>query len=185
REPALVRRTDVRLHGREAGAAAAVPRTHRGPDDRRRRPAGVRPHPAGPGAAHPPEQGEVEHLHEPPAHGADGDDQRRRARPSGAARGRAGHRRAGARVAEAGYAPLTGTRFFAEFVLPVARPAEELRAALARRGVHAGVPVPAEYGLGDAVLLAATERVKDEDIDALVAALDAAGARRPQEVARG
>jgi len=90
-----------------------------------------------------------------------------------------------ARLAEAGYAPLTGTRFFAEFVLPVARPAEELRAALARRGVHAGVPVPAEYGLGDAVLLAATERVKDEDIDALVAALDAAGARRPQEVARG
>jgi glycine dehydrogenase subunit 1 len=88
------------------------------------------------------------------------------------------------RLAEAGYEPLTSGRFFAEFVLPVARPAAEVRSALAARGVHAGVPVPAEYGLGDAVLLSATERVKDEDISALIAALDAVGARRA-EVARG
>src|SRR5690606_30891533 len=90
-----------------------------------------------------------------------------------------------ARLEAAGYAPLTGARFFAEFVLPVALPAEELRSALARRGVHAGVPVPAEYGLGDAVVLAATERVSDEDIGALVAALDEVGAQRRPAVARG
>ncbi|HLV13403.1 MAG TPA: aminomethyl-transferring glycine dehydrogenase subunit GcvPA [Trueperaceae bacterium] len=90
-----------------------------------------------------------------------------------------------ARLEAAGYAPLTGARFFAEFVLPVALPAEELRSALARRGVHAGVPVPAEYGLGDAVVLAATERVSDDDMEALVAALDEVGAQRRPAVARG
>jgi len=89
------------------------------------------------------------------------------------------------RLAAAGFAPLAGSRFFAEFVLPVALPAEEVRSALARRGVHAGVPVPEEYGLGDAVVLAATERVSDDDIDALVRALDEVGAKRPEAVARG
>ncbi len=89
------------------------------------------------------------------------------------------------RLADAGYAPLTAGRFFAEFVLPVARPPDEVRAALARRGVHAGVPVPEEYGLGDAVLLSATERVTDEDMDALVTALDEAGARRREPAAHG
>jgi glycine dehydrogenase subunit 2 len=42
-----------------------------------------------------------------------------------------------------------------------------------------------EYGLGDAVLLAATERVSDEDIEALAAALGEVGARRETAVAHG
>ena len=90
-----------------------------------------------------------------------------------------------ARLADAGYRPRTEERFFAEFVLPVNVPAARLRAALAERGVHAGVPVPEEYGLGDAVLLAATERVKDEDIEALALALDEVTAPRGAEVAHG
>ncbi len=92
---------------------------------------------------------------------------------------------AASRLAAAGHRPRTDARFFAEFVLPVAAPADEIRSALAERGVHAGVPVPAEYGLGDAVLISATERVKDEDIGALVDALSEVSAPRREEVAHG
>ncbi len=89
------------------------------------------------------------------------------------------------RLEAAGLAPHTAARYFSEFVLPVAMDAAAVRSELARRGIHAGVPVPAEYGLGDAVLLSATERVRDEDITALATALAEIGAARAREVAHG
>lgn len=65
--------------------------------------------------------------------------------------------------------------FFNEFTLRTRRPGHEVRSALAGRGVHAGVPVGSEYGLGNAVVLAATELVREGDIDALVGALEDVG----------
>lgn len=81
---------------------------------------------------------------------------------------------------EAGLEPLTDRRFFNEFVLRSPLPAKELRKALAAEGVHAGVPVPAHYNLGNAVLLSATELTTPESIDMLVQALHKAIARATQ-----
>ncbi len=75
----------------------------------------------------------------------------------------------------AGFEPQVSRRYFNEFVLPVSGRPDELRSALAARGVHAGVSVPQEYGFGNAVLLSATESVSGADIAALVAALAACG----------
>lgn len=76
------------------------------------------------------------------------------------------------RLRAAGHQPRGEAAYFNEFVLPVAAPPVTVRRQLAARGVHAGVPVPAEYGLGDAVVLSATERTSDAHIDQLIAALD-------------
>lgn len=73
----------------------------------------------------------------------------------------------------AGYSPLVGANFFNEFVLPVDMEPAELRTELARHGVQAGVAAGEEYGLGHAVVLAATESTTDADIEKLIAALDA------------
>ena len=65
-------------------------------------------------------------------------------------------------------------------------PAAALRKELANRGVHAGVPVPKSYGLGDAVLLSATELTTEADIDALVTALkEIERSARPLEAVHG
>lgn len=74
-------------------------------------------------------------------------------------------------VARAGYQVHTAARFFNEFVVRLGRPAEEVTRELARRGVTAGVPVPDEYGLGDALLLSATELTTDEERRQLTDAL--------------
>ncbi len=66
-------------------------------------------------------------------------------------------------------------RFFAEFVLKTRAEGATLRRRLAKRGVRAGVPVPAEYGIGNGVTLAATELTTDADIEALLAALHDVG----------
>lgn len=71
----------------------------------------------------------------------------------------------------AGLEPLTTKPFFNEFVLRTSGPANDLRHALAERGLAAGVPVQASYGLGDAVLLSATELTTENEMDALVGAL--------------
>lgn len=76
------------------------------------------------------------------------------------------------RLEAAGHEVLREARFFNEFVLRSPLPPAQLRARLAQEGIHAGVPVPADYGLGDAVLLAATELTTDDDIACLVAALE-------------
>ncbi len=89
------------------------------------------------------------------------------------------------RLEAAGATPMVGSRFFSEFVLPVSADPGSIRSELARRGIHAGVPVPKEYGLGDAVILSATERVSDAHIDALVTALQELNVAAVREVAHG
>jgi len=75
--------------------------------------------------------------------------------------------------------------FFNEFTLSTRQPGSVVRSALAARGVHAGVPVGSEYGLGHAVLLAATELVTERDMDALLGALRAGGELEAAEVRHG
>ena len=65
RQPARLRRPVVRLLRRARGAHPPHAGPHRGRDHRRRRPARLRAHPADARAAHPPREGDVEHLHEP------------------------------------------------------------------------------------------------------------------------
>lgn len=79
------------------------------------------------------------------------------------------------RLQAAGHAPHTGAPYFNEFVLPVAAEPAEVRRHLAAHGVQAGVPVPAEYGLGDAILLSATERTSDADVERLLRGLESLG----------
>ncbi|MBW6456099.1 MAG: aminomethyl-transferring glycine dehydrogenase subunit GcvPA [Trueperaceae bacterium] len=87
---------------------------------------------------------------------------------------RRAHRLAAAlRGAGADVAP--NERFFAEFVLRTRAEGATVRRRLAKRGVRAGVPVPPEYGIGNAVTLAATELTTDADIEALLAALHDVG----------
>lgn len=75
------------------------------------------------------------------------------------------------KLAEAGLEPLAAKPFFNEFVVRTAVPANDLRHALAERGIAAGVPVPERYGLGDAVLLSATELTTEDDMNLLANAL--------------
>ena len=63
RQPARLRRPVVRLLRRHRGVPAAHARPHRGRDPRRRRPARLRADAADARAAHPPREGDVEHLH--------------------------------------------------------------------------------------------------------------------------
>lgn len=71
----------------------------------------------------------------------------------------------------AGADVVRGARFFNEFVVRVDREPHEVRRALSRRGIRAGVGVPAEYGFGHAITLAATELTRQDDVDALVKTL--------------
>ena len=65
--------------------------------------------------------------------------------------------------------------FFNEFAVRLPRPAADVVSELAGQGILAGVPVsrliPGDAGLGDILLLAATECTGEDDIDALAAAL--------------
>lgn len=70
---------------------------------------------------------------------------------------------------------LSGDRFFNEFVLRIERDPVALRHQLGERGIRAGVPVPEGFGLGNAIVLAATELTTRDDIGALVQALTSLG----------
>ncbi len=87
-----------------------------------------------------------------------------------------------ASVEDAGFTVETKRNFFNEFVLRSPVPAKDLRRALAAAGVQAGVPVPNEYGLGNAVVLSATELTTQDDIDALIAALQNVAQPEPKQV---
>lgn len=87
-------------------------------------------------------------------------------------------------LAASGVRPRTEARFFNEFVLETRQAPSVVRKRLAERGIHAGVPVPSEYGLGQAVVLGASELTESADIMALVEALAAIGEAAP-EVAHG
>lgn len=78
-------------------------------------------------------------------------------------------------LAGAGARVVRDAPFFNEFVLRTRADGATVRRRLAERGVRAGVPIGAEYGLGPAVTLAATELTTDADIAALLAALAAVG----------
>jgi glycine dehydrogenase subunit 1 len=71
----------------------------------------------------------------------------------------------------AGFVLLNQGHSFNEFALKLNKPATEVRAALVKRGVHACVPIPAEYNLGDAGLFACHEQTTDDEIAQLVTAL--------------
>lgn len=88
---------------------------------------------------------------------------------------RRAHQLAGA-LREAGAEIPSNHRFFAEFVVRTRVPGSALRHALALQGVRAGVPLPEEYGLGNGVIMAATELTTDGDIAALIAAMRQVGA---------
>ncbi len=70
-----------------------------------------------------------------------------------------------------GLKTLTTGKYFNEFVVKLPKPAEEIRQALSKKGVHGCVPVPLEYGFGNAGLFAATELTTSSDIAKLEAAL--------------
>ncbi|MEX2535808.1 MAG: aminomethyl-transferring glycine dehydrogenase subunit GcvPA [Trueperaceae bacterium] len=66
-------------------------------------------------------------------------------------------------LASAGYRVRSESHFFNEFVVELASPAREVVRKLAKQGISAGVPVPAHYGLGSALLLAATELTGEQE----------------------
>ncbi len=66
---------------------------------------------------------------------------------------------------------VTDGHFVNEFAVSLPKPAAEVRAGLAARGIHACVPVPPEYGLSNAGLFCATELITDADIKRLEATL--------------
>ena len=65
------------------------------------------------------------------------------------------------RLKAAGLEPDESQPYFTEFLLPVKRPAAEVRRELADRGVLAGVPAGSEFG--NALLLTATEITTEEE----------------------
>ena len=88
RQPARLRRPELRLLRRPGGAPAPHARPDRGRDDRRRRPARLRPDAADARAAHPAREGDPQHLHRPGAQRAGGRDLPELARPPRAGRAR-------------------------------------------------------------------------------------------------
>ncbi len=73
---------------------------------------------------------------------------------------------------ESGLEIVTNGKYFNEFALKLPKPAVEVRAGLAKLGVHACVPVPLEYGFGNVGLFSATELTTFEEIQTLVDALN-------------
>jgi glycine dehydrogenase subunit 1 len=65
---------------------------------------------------------------------------------------------------------LTPEPYFCEFVLRLPKTPEQVRSDLARRGLHAAVPLPGEYG-ENLALFACTEQHTDADLSQLEAAL--------------
>ncbi len=70
-----------------------------------------------------------------------------------------------------GLETITTGKYLNEFVVKLPKPAVEVRAELALEGVHGCVPVPLEYGFGNAGLFAATELTTSKDIAKLEQAL--------------
>ena len=81
RQPARLRRPELRLLRRAAGLPAAHAGPDRGRDDRRRRPPRLRAHAADARAAHPAREGDAQHLHRAGAQRARGRDLPELARP--------------------------------------------------------------------------------------------------------
>lgn len=74
-------------------------------------------------------------------------------------------------LGELGLKSLNQSYFFNEFAVSLPMDPATVRLELARRGVHACVPIPLSYGLGHAGLFSATELTTPEDIARLTQAL--------------
>lgn len=72
---------------------------------------------------------------------------------------------------QAGLETITQGKFFNEIAVRLPKPATEIRAALAAKGIHACVPIPLEYGFGNAGLFCTTELTSHDDLIALSSAL--------------
>ena len=66
-------------------------------------------------------------------------------------------------LSAAGYRVRNDSRFFDEFVIQVPDGASDVVRRLAQNGIQAGIPVPEEYGIGPALLLAATELTTERE----------------------
>ena len=140
------RRAAARLSRLPHGAPAPDPRAPRRPDEGRRGPARLLPDALDPRAAHPPREGDLQHLHEPGPDGAGLQHPHVAARQAGPARGGPADPRQG-RVPEGRIARLPGYRIpypgptFNEFVVEAPGAAAPLLARLAGRKILAGVPL--------------------------------------------
>ena len=161
-------------------------------DDRRRRPPGLRPHPADARAAHSPGEGDPQHLHRPGAQRPRRDDPPRLARQargssSSASCSSSGPAYAGGpgRGRRGGAAPRGAGG--AEFGLRSRRPVSKVLERCAAEGIGAGYPLGREYPEHeDGLLVALTERRSRADIDRLAEVLGRAVADlRGAKVAEG
>lgn len=75
------------------------------------------------------------------------------------------------RLTRHGLSPRQDASYFNEFVLAVQADPVTVRSRLAARGILAGIPLPLEYGFGNALLMTATELSTDESREELAAAL--------------
>ena len=149
-------------------------------DRRRRRPTRLLPHPFDPRAAHPPRQGDLEHLHQSGSHGPGGHRLargHRRPRPRASWRPRAcpaPRTSSGASANSAARWRLAypSSPTFNEFLLTGPGTGDELARRLADEGVLAGVAAHRWGGSWpDGLLVAVTERNTAAEIEALIDAL--------------
>ena len=168
RRAAVLRRPVLRLHDHAHGVRAPDARAaSSGARSMLAGQRGLHAHAAGARAAHPPRQGDLQHLHQPGpagdggddlpvAHGAAGPGARRRrlARAHARARGRADARARRARGLSAG-------PYFHEAVLQLDRPVAPVLKALAARGILGGLDLAEHYPRARAC--AAGVRHRDQD----------------------
>ncbi len=68
-------------------------------------------------------------------------------------------------------APHFQAHHFNEFVVDLPIPAREINEHLLKRGIQGGLPLDGCHGLGNSMLMAVTEVIADEDVEALISAL--------------
>jgi glycine dehydrogenase subunit 1 len=129
-----------------------------------------------PRAAHPPREGDVEHLHQPGAPGPPRQHLPRRDGPARAPRGRRAEHPQAHYAAEA-LGAVKGLRlafpgpFFKEFAIRCEKDPAAVLAEVGRLGYHGGVRLGRWYPeLDDCILVAVTEKRTKDEIDGLAAA---------------
>ena len=178
RQPARLRRAVVRVLRRHRGAPAPDARPDRRRDHRRRRAPRLRARAADPRAAHPPREGDPQHLHLAGAERARRHDLPRLARPARDRRARRAARPAdrlrarAARRGRRGRAAARGAGRRASSRCGSTAPVAEVLDRVSEEGIAAGYELGREYPeYEDGLLVAITERRSKEDIDRLADAL--------------
>ena len=181
RQPARLRRPVLRLLLRHAGADPPHARPHRRRNRRRRWPPRLRPRPADPRAAHPPREGDPQHLHRAGAERAGGDGPPRLARAKRASASWAScwpsapPTRASGWPRSRGSSCCTRRRSCASSPIRLDAPVDRVLERCAERGIAAGYPLGRDYPEHeDGLLVAITERRTKAQIDDLAEALGAA-----------